>query len=189
MWPPVGDITEEEYLVREPEAEYNSEFRQGRVVAMAGASPAHARISANLAGLLFAALRGGPCHVFTGEVRIKVAAARFYTYPDAAAVCEEPCFEQPKIASLLNPTVIFEVLSPSSEAYDRGEKFGYYRQLPSLREYVLVSQVEMRVDQFTRAAADEWPVQVWRRPEERLNLPSLGVELTLGDIFERVRFG
>jgi Uma2 family endonuclease len=186
MWPPEYLITEEEYLVREPEAEYKSEYRQGRVVAMAGVSMAHAQIESNLGGQLYVKLRGGPCRSFLSSAQIKIAAARVYTYPDAVVVCGEPIHASPAIVALENPAVIFEVLSRSTQKYDRGEKFGYYRQLDSLQAYVLIDQYRMRVERFTRSAEGDWPVQVWSDPADLLTLRSIGAELRLADLYENV---
>ena len=122
------------------------------------------------------------------DVRVKVARARLYTYPDMAVVCGEPLYEDPVTDTLLNPQVIIEVLSRSTEAYDRGEKFAHYRRLESLREYVLVAQERMRVERYARAepGADSWTFSALSEPGERLELSALGCAVPLREIYERV---
>lgn len=179
-------ITEDEYLVREPEAEYKSEFRDGRMVAMAGASLAHSRITANLIRRIDSQLDGGPCATYTSHTRIKVAAARFYTYPDVSVVCGTPKVDPPRSSTVTNPTLIAEVLSPGTEAYDRGEKFGYYRKLDSLQEYVLVAQDRVHVERFTREEGGAWIAAVYSSIDDVVELPSIGCRLAVRDIYARV---
>lgn len=157
LQPPIDDeITEEQYLVREPQAEYKSEFRQGRIVDMSGASPAHVRISGNLFAELHKRLKGKPCQANLSDQRTKVAAARLYTYPDVTVVCGKAQYDVKDRHALINPTVIVEVLSPSTEKYDRGEKFTYYKKLESFQEYVLISQDKVHIEHYTRNAQNQW---------------------------------
>jgi Uma2 family endonuclease len=179
--------TPEEYLERERAAEAKSEYLDGAIIAMAGASRAHSLINTNLASLLNAALRDQPCEVHASDMRVRVAAGRLYTYPDIAVVCGEAQTEDAHGDTLLNPTVIFEVLSPTTEAYDRGAKFGYYRQLPSLREYVLVAQDQLLVEPYARHA-DGWLLTEARDASDTLALPALVCALPLAEIYRKVGF-
>ena len=180
-------MSEEEYLVREPEAEYKSEFRQGRVVAMSGGTQAHALITLNVAGELRQQLKGRPCKAFASDMRTKVVAAGLYTYPDVMVVCGKSVFDAKDKNALINPTVIVEVLSKSTEAYDRGEKFGYYQKLDSLLAYVLVSQEKVQVERFTRESG-EWPVLKLHSLENTLDLPAIGCRISLREIYDKVDF-
>lgn len=182
-------MSEEEYLVREPEAEYKSEFRDGRVVAMAGASLAHSRITVNLTRILGNQLQGSTCLPYSSDIRIKVPAARFYTYPDLSVVCGNPEVDPREPGTVTNPTVLVEVLSPSTAAYDRGQKFAYYKRLDSLREYVLVAQSAVRVERFVRQDDGSWVEAVLQSIEDVLALSSIGCRVALRDIYERVAFG
>ena len=183
---PIDKTTEDEYLLREPEAEYKSEYIDGRVTAMAGASEAHELIVWNWAAALGAQLAATPCRAFLGNMRVKVEAAQFYSYPDIAVVCEEPRYVDEKRATLLNPNLIVEVLSASTAGYDRGEKFSYYQKLPSLREYVLVSQDRMQVEQYVRQPDGSWRLQ--HRLSSRADLLTLGVgaSISLDEMYRKV---
>jgi Uma2 family endonuclease len=132
-------LTPEEYLARERQVDTKSEFYDGELFAKAGASRSHNLIVGNVTGELRAQLRGRPCEVYPADMRVKVSETGLYAYPDVVVVCGEPRFEDEHLDTLLNPTVIVDVLSPSTEAYDRGEKFAQYRKLASLREYVLIA--------------------------------------------------
>jgi len=181
-------MTEEEYLVREPESEYKSEFRDGRVVAMSGASLAHSGISVNVTSEIRQQLRGTPCRAFSSDTRIKVAAAKFYTYPDLSVVCGKPITDERDKSALLNPTLIVEVLSPSTEAYDRGQKFAFYKKLESLREYVLIAQDQVGVERFLRQDTGEWHSLKLSSLDDLLELPSIGCRIVLREIYDKVDF-
>ena len=186
MWPPPYEITEEFYLIGEPEAEYKSEYRQGRVVAMSGASPAHSLIQVNLARVLGNALLGTPCHVFSSETRVKVATARFYTYPDLSATCAEPVFDRLDAVALVNPSLIVEVLSPSSAVYDQGQKFEWYRQLPSLLDYLLVWQDRVQLELRTRQPDGTWAAAVYTKRDETIVLMAVPAQLHVDDVYLKV---
>ena len=185
-------LTPEEYITLErkaiPDAEtVRSEYINGEIINMPGASFAHNLITNNISGELHARLKGSTCAVFANDMRISVPTAKSYFYPDVGVVCEDPRFEDDVFDSLLNPIVIVEVLSPSTEAYDRGEKFAHYRQLTSLQEYVLVSQDQIRVDHYRRQER-LWIFTDIEKHDETLQLPSLQCELPLQDIYARVTF-
>jgi len=137
---PHSRISLEDYLAAERQAETKSEYLKGEVFAMSGASRQHNLIVWNLSGALYSQLRGRGCEAYVGDVRVHIPATGLYTYPDIAVVCGEPRFEDGELDTLLNPTLLIEVLSPSTEGYDRGKKAAHYRTLDSLREYVLVSR-------------------------------------------------
>jgi|SRR5207248_1472108 len=178
-----------EYLEMELRSETRHEYVNGRVYAMSpGATDAHYRITTNLLGALLIQIRNRPCRVFTGDARVKVSPTGMYTYPDISALCGEARFENFKgVDTVLNPSVIIEVLSPTTEPYDRGDKFEHYRRLESLQEYVLVSQHRMRIEQFVRDGAD-WRLSDLRDPQALLRLASIGCEIPLGEIYEGVEF-
>lgn len=185
--PPIADprSTPEEYLVRERRAQYRSEYVDGRVYAMAGASRAHNLVAGNVFAELRAQLRGKPCEAYVGDMRVKVSRTGLYTYPDVVAVCGEPRFEDGHVDTLLNPAVIVEVLSGATEGYDRGEKFSHYRRLESLLDYVLVAQDRIRVEHFARHG-EHWMLTEVSDPEGALVLPSLDCTVALRAIYERV---
>ena len=179
-------MSEEEYLVREPEAEYKSEFRDGRVVAMAGASLAHSVITGNMLGELHGQLKGKPCKAYPSDLRIKVAAIRFYTYPDVSVVCGAPVEDHRLAGTILNPTLLVEVLSPATAVYDRGQKFAHYKQLASLRDYLLVAQDSVRVEHFVLQQDRSWVATVLQSLDDVLELASIGCRVALRDIYEGV---
>ena len=185
-------LTPEEYITLErkaiPDAEtVRSEYINGEVINMSGASLAHNLITGNIFGQLYTRLRGGRCIVFANEMRVSIPTAKSYFYPDVGVICEEPRFEDDVFDTLLNPIVVIEVLSPSTEAYDRGEKFAHYRQLPSLQEYVLVAQDQIFVEHYRRQEK-QWIFTDFEKHDEILPLPSIECELPLQDIYERVTF-
>src|SRR5438067_3496422 len=190
---PVRDryYTPEEYLAHEREAEYKSEYIAGQVVAMSGVIREHSLINSNLVRVLSSQLLDRPCEVHASAMRVKVGAkvnARsLYTYPDIAVVCGDVQFEDDQVDTLLNPTLIIEVLSPSTEAYDRGAKFGYYRRLASLREYMLVAQDKMLVEHFVRED-DGWLLTETTDPAAVVRLPSIGCEVPLAEVYRKIVF-
>lgn len=179
--------TPEEYLALERKAEYKSEYVNGRIYAMTGASREHNLIAGNVFARLHARLRGRPCEVYMSDMRVKVSPTGAYHYPDVVAVCGAPRFEDSHVDTLLNPTVIVEVLSPSTEAYDRGEKFAHYRRLETLAEYVLVAQDKLRVEHYQRDG-ERWVLTEISGLEGVLSLPTVGCEIPLREIYERVEF-
>ncbi len=181
-------ITPEEYLRLEREAEYKSEYYDGEIFAMAGASITHSLITANVIRELGTLLRGGRCNTYDSNLKIKVSSTGLYTYPDASVICG--AVEQPPESdhTALNPTLIVEVLSDSTEAYNRGRKFEHYRSLPSFREYVLVSQKEPLVETFFRQPEGNWLFSAVRGLDATVRLHSLGVDLRLSEVFLAVEF-
>lgn len=183
-------LTPEEYLTLErktiPDAQtVRTEYINGALVAMSGASFSHNLITGNIFGELYGRLKGGRCVVFANEMRVRIPSARSYFYPDVGVVCEDPRFTDDVFDTLLNPSVIIEVLSPSTETFDRGEKFAHYRELMSLQEYILVSQDRMRVEHYHRQEKG-WMFTDFEGVDAVLLLPSLQCELPLRDIYDRV---
>jgi len=183
---PVTKVTEEEYLTIDRAAEVRSEFFDGEMFAMSGGSMRHARLQANITGELHATLRGSDCQAFTSDFRVRVSPGRMYAYPDVTVVCGKPLLVDERQDILVNPAVIFEVLSPSTEYYDLGVKFRRYRAIESLKDYILVNQDEIRIEQYTRGDANTWTLRDYQRPEEELRIDSIGVSLALGRIYDRI---
>jgi Uma2 family endonuclease len=179
-------LTPEEYLEIERKAEYKSEYSQGEMFAMAGASDPHNVLAGNLFAALHAQLRRRPCRVYKSDMRVRVSPTRLYTYPDVAVVCGQPQFADETADTLLNPGFIAEVLSPSTEGYDRGRKFEYYRGIESLAEYLLVAQDRVHVDLHTRQPDGRWVLSEASRLEDTLDLQSIGCQVALADLYEKV---
>ena len=178
-------LTPEEYLAFERKATTKHEYLNGQIVAMSGASFAHNFLTMNTANQLYNQLIGGECQVATSDMRVKVTQIDSYFYPDVVVVCGEPRAEDDTFDTLLNPTVVVEVLSPSTETYDRGEKFEHYQQIASLKEYVLISQDKIRVEHYRRQETG-WMQTKFRGLEDVLSLLSIGCELRLQDVYRRV---
>jgi Uma2 family endonuclease len=181
-------MTEEEYLALERLEEGRSEFRDGLVVPIEAASFHHEVITANVVGLLWQRLRGRHCTVCPSHLRVFVPSTRLYTYPDALVVCGEPRFRDGHSDTLLNPTLLIEVHSPSSATYDRGKKLAQYRTIEGLAEVLLVAQDRPRMEQHTRDG-DRWHHGVAAGLEACLLLPSVGCELALREVYDKVDFG
>ena len=178
--------TEAEYAEMESGAEYKSEYVNGEIVAMAGASTPHNVIAGNIFALLWQQLRGRGCQVFGGDMQVRITPTGLRTYPDVSALCGEAVIGHDNVDYLLNPSVIIEVLSPSTERWDRGGKSAHYRRLDSLVEYVFVAQDELRVEHYRRQADGLWTLQEFTRAKDRLCLGSINCELSLAEIYERI---
>jgi Uma2 family endonuclease len=184
---PNSYLAPEEYLSLERKAEYKSEYSHGEMFAMSGASREHNPISLNIGSELRAQLRGRPCETYASDMRVRIAPPRRYLYPDVVVVCGDAEFEDESVDTLVNPTVIMEVLSGSTESYDRGTKFGWYRRIESLGEYVLISQDTPHVERFVKHE-EGWVLIDAEGMEATLRLESLGCELALAEIYDRVTF-
>jgi Uma2 family endonuclease len=180
-------MTAGEYLALELQSEERHEFLDGEMFAMSGASAEHNDIVWNIASSFHSQLRGRPCRASIADMRLQVRETGLYTYPDIVVVCGERRFAEPD--TLLNPTLIVEVLSPSTEAYDRGRKFGHYRTIETLQEVVFVAQDRVNVERFSRQPAGAWLLSEARRLEDQLPLPSIGCQLSLSAVYERVLDG
>ena len=179
--------TPDEYLRLERAADHKSEFVNGRIYAMVGSTRWHNFIAGSVYAELRAQLRGRPCEVYSSDMRVKVSATGLYTYPDVSALCGEALIEDSRGDTLLNPSVIVEVLSDSTEKYDRGGKFAHYRSLDSLREYVLILQNLPRVEQYVRDG-ELWTLKAINGLDASICIEILGCTLALADIYDRVEF-
>jgi Uma2 family endonuclease len=180
-------LTEEEYFALDSAAESKNEFYDGVMYAMAGTTPTHSLITANLTRELGLALKQRPCRVYVTDLRVR-ANRDTYTYPDIAVVCSEPRFAENNKNTLINSTVLVEVLSPSTESQDRGLKFHRYRQLESLQEYVLVSQSEPRVEIFRRQQSGSWLLTEFTTLDSSAPFDSLDCKIPLAEIYHQVEF-
>ncbi len=176
-------VTPQEYLTLEREAEFRHEYLNGEIFEMAGGTKRHSLISTNLARLIGNQILDRNCNVFDSDMRIKIP-NETYTYADIVALCGEEHFEDEAEDTLLNPSVIFLVLSKSTEAYDRGAKFEQYQTIESLQEYVLITQGPFRVEQ--RQDVNSWTCFEFRKPEDLVRLNSIDCELGLKDIYHKV---
>lgn len=183
---PVKFITPEEYLRIERAAEFKSEYFAGEMFAMAGGSLQHSLLKTNVTSALHSRLKGRPCKVFDSDLRVLVSTTGLFTYPDATVVCgplethDEDC--------LTNPTVLVEVLSDSTEMYDRTTKLDHYHKIPSLREVLLVSQHQPIVERFSRGDEGGWILIDARGLGASIELPSISVSLPLAEIYDNVEF-
>lgn len=178
-------FTSEEYLKLEREAEFRHEYLNGEIFEMAGAGKRHNQISVNLIHLIVSQIRERQCTVYGTDMRIKIPNEN-YTYPDVVSLCGSEQFEDETEDTLLNPLLIVEVLSKSTEAYDRGAKFEQYQTIESFREYLLIEQEPFRVEQFVRRDINTWTYLEFRSPDAVVKLESIGCELALGDIYYKV---
>ena len=179
-------LTPEEYLTRERSASYRSEYLAGETFAMAGADREHILLVQNLFRALDSQLADG-CFVYTTDMRVHIPATGLFTYPDLSAACNER-FLDARPDTLLNPTLIAEVLSPSTEAYDRGRKFEHYRRIESLQQYMLVSQDRVHVDLYTRQPSGLWLMASFTELSDIVDLVSMGCTVTLADVYRRLPF-
>ena len=186
---PQRRYTPEEYLTLERKAEYKSEYVNGAIFAMSGASERHNVIVLNIGASLHAQFRNRPCRVYASDMRVKVSQTGLYAYPDIVALCGEPQFDDAQKDILLNPAVIIEVLSPSTEAYDRGGKFEHYRKLASLAEYLLVSQEKPRIEHYVRQPDNLWLLSEASSLQDTVHLPSINCSLSVANVYEKVEFG
>lgn len=185
---PIHKLTEEQYLALDSAAEIKSEFLDGEMFAMSGGTAAHSRLQRDLLVELTSHLGDGPCEVFTADLRIRVNRTRLYTYPDVSVVCEKAIFADGASDTLLNPAVVFEILSPSTEFHDRGRKFQHYREAEILKDYIMVSQDSVRVEQYTRQNDGTWTLRDHVNLEAELKIESINVAIPLARIYHRVTF-
>ncbi len=185
---PENRMTPEAYLKFERASEVKHEYFGGEVFAMTGASRNHNRIVVNVTASLHGQLRRGPCELFPSDMRVKIRSSILYTYPDISVVCGEPQFEDTGLDTLLNPTLIIEVLSPSTELYDRVRKFQHYRTIESLQEYVLIAQDHPRIERYLRQSNDEWLLSDTTDLNSVLDLMAIQCRLALAEVYEKVTF-
>jgi len=185
---PSQHMTEAEYLAFERESEFRHEFVDGEVFMMSGASEAHNLISGDVFGELRLQLRGRNCKVFHVDMKVFTPSTRSFFLPDVTVVCGERKYTDDKRLILLNPTLVIEVLSPSTELYDRNTKFRRYREIASLQEYILVAQDQPRIERFRRQDDDTWLFNEVAGLDARLDLTSIGCVLPLAEVYAQVDF-
>lgn len=180
--PPVVPLTEEEYLSIERAATVKSEFHDGQMFAMAGGSLNHSLLAVAICAILREQVRRG-CRVFNSDLRVRVAATGLYTYPDCSVICGEPGFFGDQRDVVLNPLLIVEVLSPSTEGYDRGRKFESYRTMESFREYLLIHQDRRHVEHYSRQDDGSWVLREYAGAEASLRIERLAATISLGELY------
>lgn len=181
-------MSETEYLEFERASDTKHEYFAGEVFAMSGASEAYNLISVNLITSLKTQLKGKSCKVYGSDMRVKIEATRLYTYPDVSVVCDKAEFADKIFDTLTNPTILIEILSPSTERYDRGKKFQDYRELTSLREYLLVAQSSPRIEHYLLMDDGKWTLTDTKGIDASLILPSINCTLSLSDVYDLVEF-
>lgn len=182
---PEGWLTPEAYLALERQATTKSEYVDGALVAMSGATRAHILINVNISSSLHAQMRDRPCEVYTQDMRVRITEGDMYAYPDVVVVCGKPQFEDDQFDVLLNPTLIIEVLSDSTEVYDGDLRFAHYRIRASLQEYVLVAQDRASIERYSRRG-DEWVLAEATSLDDAIDPPSIGRTLALRDVYARI---
>ena len=185
---PQGLLSREEYLALERRGEEKHEYLAGELVAMVGASFRHNLIQTRVLAGLYQQLRGRPCEVTPSDLRVAVGALGIYTYPDVTVVCGEPQFEDAEQDTLLNPTVLIEILSPSTESYDRGKKFQPYRLIPTCREYLLIAQDQSLIEHYLRQPNNRWLLATFEQLGDVIALDSIGCTLALADVYDGIVF-
>jgi Uma2 family endonuclease len=180
--------TFEEYLAFEEQVEHKSEYRQGQIVAMAGASLIHNRIVSNIHAALYNALQTSACDVFMSDLRLWIQKESRAVYPDVMVICGEPQLVEGRTDTVTNPKLIIEVLSKSTTEDDRSDKFQAYWSLDTFEEYVLVDQYRARVEYFRRVSEKLWELLVFTQPNDILTLKSIGIELSLAQIYYKVQW-
>ncbi|MCP4345431.1 MAG: Uma2 family endonuclease [Desulfobacterales bacterium] len=182
----VSFISEEEYLETERESETKHEYFQGEIFAMAGASKAHNLIVTNVIREISTQLKKTPCRVYPSDLRVKITDTGLYTYPDVTVVCGEEKFSDDRSDTLLNPKIIIEVLSDSTERYDRGTKFEHYRKLESLKEYVMISQNRPKIEKFFKNETGFWVLTESDEDNPVIILESVNCTLELSELYDKV---
>ena len=186
--PPLTYYSPEEYLELETAAEYRSEYLNGQIIPMAGGKPNHNKISLNLSSALNFALRQTAYDVFMSDLRLWIPNCRLYTYPDVMIVQTPLVFAENRQDTITNPVAIAEILSDSTEKYDRGDKFRMYRTIPSFKEYLLISQTEMLVEKFNKNDANRWVLSEYAGEDAKIIFDSFEFEIGLDELYDRVDF-
>ena len=180
--------TPEEYLELEATADYKSEYIDGQIIAMAGASINHNRISLNLSSGLNFAFRNQNYEVFMGDMRLWIPQKLIYTYPDVIIIADEPEFFNNRTDTITNPQVIIEVLSKSTKSYDREDKFAAYRTIPTFQEYLLIDQNRIHVEQFFKTGKKRWTLCEYDEEDENISLETVSFEISLQNLYNKVKF-
>lgn len=187
---PQTHLTPEEYLAIERKADFKSEYYNGEMFALAGASEKHELIRGNTFAAIHQLVKGKPCKVYSSDIRIWIEKAGLYTYPDISIVCGKPEFIDSNVDTLKNPVTVIEVLSDSTEKYDRSQKFKFYMSIPTLKEYILVSQNKIILEQFIKDEKkdNEWLLRIFDKPEDSFEIHSIKEKINLKDIYDKIEF-
>jgi Uma2 family endonuclease len=185
---PQTKLTPEEYLTLERNSEERHEYFGGEIFAMSGAKRNHNKITTNLSGLVWQHLKGKNCENYSSDMRVFVPETGLYTYPDLIVVCGEPKFQDEVFDTLLNPVLLIEVLSDSTEGYDRGKKFQHYRSIESLQEYVLVAQDEARIEKYVKSGAGFWVLSDAVGLDAEIKFDSIDCIIALREVYDKVDF-
>ena len=180
--------TPEEYLELEATADYKSEYIDGQIIAMAGPSINHNRISLNLSSGLNFAFKNQNYEVFMGDMRLWIPQKLIYTYPDVIIIADEPEFFNNRTDTITNPQVIIEVLSNSTKGYDREDKFAAYRTISTFQEYLLIDQNRIHVEQFSKTGKKRWNLREYDEEDENISLETVSFEISLQDLYNKVKF-
>jgi Uma2 family endonuclease len=181
-------LTPEQYLEAERKAEYKSEYFNGETFAMAGASRRHNLITGNVAATIYRQIRKRPFEAYISNMRLKVSESGLYTYPDVVVVCETPEFDDEHHDTLLNPSLIVEVLSETTEAYDRGKKFESYRTIASLSDYLLMAQDKRRIEHYVRQQENRWLFSEYKDPKAVFRIAAPDCEIRLEEVYEKIEW-
>jgi len=176
-----------EYLAREEVADFRSEYYQGEIFAMAGESLNHNRVAIDLCAKLNQAIRQRGCEAFAENVRVRAEAVDLFAYPDVVVVCGAPQLYQDREDTVTNPLLIIEVLSKSTKSYDRGDKFNFYRSIPTLKEYILIAQYRLHVEQYSLDENGDWVVTEYRAADDVLKFSSVDFQIKISELYERVK--
>ncbi|MGK7876240.1 MAG: Uma2 family endonuclease [Xenococcaceae cyanobacterium] len=187
--PPSQTYTLDEYRALEETAEFRSEYHDGNIIPMTGGTINHNRIVCNLVRILDIAFKQQPYEVFTSDLRLWIPQYRQATYPDVMVIAGEPVLNDNRTDEVLNPCLIVEVLSKSTEGFDRGDKFLYYRSIPEFREYLLVSQSEYFIEHYLKTGESQWLLREYRGDKGKIALESVGVSLVVKEIYQMRGFG
>ncbi len=182
----IKKLTPEEYLEIERNAEFKSEYYNGEMFALAGASYVHNRITRNISKALGLQLKGKVCEEFQSDLKIKEKISGLFTYPDVVVIRGEPEFYDDEKDVVVNPAVIMEVLSKSTETYDRGFKFEWYRRIETLKDYFMVSQDKISIEYYTRNDDDSWTLKEFKKINQNIEIKSIGCILELKDVYYKV---
>ena len=178
----------EEYLSLEIDSEEKHEYINGEIISMTGGTPNHNKIAGNLYAALNLALKRQPYQVFITDQRLWIPTEKIYTYPDVMVIEGELEFQEGRRDTLTNPVIIAEVLSTSTESFDRGKKFAAYRTIPTFKEYILIDQYTMQVEQFTQTESGQWLLSEHRGKDSKLSLKFIDFEINLADLYDKVNF-
>jgi Uma2 family endonuclease len=181
-------LSVEEFLAMEEKSDVKHEYYKGEIFAFAGASINHNQVIFNFSALLHKALKNSKCRGFSNDLRVRVQEKDFFTYPDILVICGKPEFFNNRTDTVTNPVLIIEVLSDSTKNYDRGEKFEFYRSIPSLKNYILVDQYKIHLEHFSKASENKWVLTEYFKKSDALTIPDINVNILLEDIYDRVDF-